>query len=200
MDHPIRDAVNSATRIAAGDDRTRYDGVAISLHWLTVFLVLANFILAQIWGAFPRPTRHLMIVTHMSFGILLGLVVAARIGWRLLPGRQMPAAVSGVVEIASKAVHYLLYALLIAEAVLGFVLRWSGGEAMSFFGLLLPSPIATVSRPTHELIGELHEWNGWAIVILAAIHAAAALYHHFVVKDDVLRRMLPGAARGQSLG
>jgi cytochrome b561 len=107
----------------------------------------------------------------------------------------MPSAVSGWVERASKAVHYLLYAMLAAEAVLGFVLRWSGGEAMVFFGLQIPSPIPTVSKPTNDFIGAIHHWNGWAIVILAAGHAGAALYHHFVVKDDVLRRMLPAGAR-----
>jgi cytochrome b561 len=195
MTETARAAVDTATRIAAGDDRTRYDPVAMSLHWATVFLVLANFALAETWESFARPTRHLMITTHMSFGILLTAVVAARIVWRLIPGHQMPPAVSGLVELASKAVHWLLYAMLATEAVLGFTLRWSGGEAMSFFGLAIPSPIAKVSRPTHHLIGDIHHWLGWAIVITAAGHAAAALYHHFVVKDDVLRRMLPAGAR-----
>jgi cytochrome b561 len=185
------DLLNAATRVAAGDDRTRYDGFAMALHWATVFLVLANFVLALSWGGFPRPTRHLMVVTHMSFGVLLSVIVPLRIVWRLIPGHQTPPVVSGAVELASKAAHYLLYAMLLAEAVLGFVLRWSGGEAMSFFGLSLPPLIPTVSRPTHHLIGELHEWNGWAIVILAAGHAAAALFHHFVVRDRVLVRMLP---------
>jgi cytochrome b561 len=81
-----RDAVNSATRVVAGDDRTQYDPFAMSLHWATVFLVLANFSLAETWGNFARPTRHLMIVIHMSFGILLTAVVIARITWRLVPG------------------------------------------------------------------------------------------------------------------
>ena len=195
MDRTVRDVVNVATRIAAGDDRTRYDGVAISLHWLTVFLVLANFALAETWAGFARPTRHLMVATHMSFGILLAIVVAARIAWRLMPGHQVSPAGLGVVERASKAVHYLLYGLLALEAVLGFLLRWSGGEAMIFFGLAIPSPMATVSRATNHMIGDLHNWNGWAIIILAAGHAGGALYHHFVVKDDVLRRMLPQGAR-----
>jgi cytochrome b561 len=190
-----RGAVDTGTRIIAGDDRTRYDPVAMSLHWATVLLVLANFGLAETWENFARPTRHLMVVTHMSFGILLAAAVVARIVWRLIPGHQMPPAVSGVVELASKAVHWLLYAMLVSEAVLGFTLRWSGGEAMSFFGLPIPSPIARVSRPTHHLIGDVHHWLGWAIVITAAGHAAAALYHHFVVRDRVLRRMLPGAGR-----
>ena len=189
-----RNTDDTATRIAAGDDRSRYDPVAMSLHWATVLLVLANFALAETWEAFARPTRHLMIATHMSFGILLGAVVIARIVWRLIPGHQMQPAVSGFAELASRAVHWLLYLLLIAQAVLGFVLRWSGGEAMSFFGLQLPSPMETVSRATNHEIGEVHENVGWAIVILAAAHAAAALYHHLVVKDDVMRRMLPRRA------
>ena len=187
-----RQGVVAATQIAAGDDRTRYDNVAITLHWLTVVLVLTQFGLSQLWGYAPRPTRHGMIVAHMSFGITLAAVVIIRLAWRLTPGHQVRAAVSGWVEIASKAVHYLLYALLASEAVLGFVLRWSGHEAMSFFGLLIPPPFAPFSKPAHEQVGELHNYVGWTIIILAAGHAAAALFHHFVLRDDVLLRMLPG--------
>ena len=185
----------TATRIAAGDDRTRYDSFAIALHWLTVALVVVQFILGVTWGWFPKATRHLMIATHMSLGIILTVVIVVRIAWRLLPGHQMAAAVSGWVEIASKAVHYLLYAMLVAEATLGFVLRWSGNEAMSFFGLQIPPPFAQFSKPMHKLIGEIHQYNGWAIVILAAGHAAAALYHHYHLHDRVLSRMLPLARR-----
>jgi cytochrome b561 len=90
-------------------------------------------------------------------------------------------------------VHYLLYTLLVAEAVLGFMLRWSGGEAMSFFGILIPPPFAAFSKPVHHLIGDAHEFNGWLIIALAVIHALAALYHHYVLRDDVLDRMLPKA-------
>ena len=189
----MTDILKTATRIAAGDDRTRYDRFAIALHWLTVALVLTQFVLAETWDWFAKPTHHLMVVAHMSFGILLTVVIATRIAWRLVPGHQMPPAVSGWMEMASKAVHYLLYAMLAAEAVLGFVLRWSGNESMSFFGLQIPPPFAPFSKPAHRLIGHLHEWNGWAIVILAAGHAAAALYHHYVLRDRVLSRMLPAA-------
>jgi cytochrome b561 len=184
-------AAETATRIAAGDDRTSYDSFAIALHWLTMALVLTQFTLAETWGWYARPTRHLMIVAHMSFGIMLSAVIVIRIVWRLIPGHQMPPAASGWVELASKGGHYLLYAILLAEALLGFLLRWSGNEAMSFFGLQIPPPFAPFSRPAHELIGEIHDWNGWAIIILAAGHAAAALYHHYVLHDRVLSRMLP---------
>jgi cytochrome b561 len=182
----------AATRIVAGDDRTRYDSFAITLHWLTAALVITQFALAELWEFTSRPTRHLMIVTHMSLGIILTAVLIVRIAWRLVPGHQVRAVASGWVELASKVVHYLLYGLLAAEAVLGFVLRWSGSEAMSFFGLLIPPPFAPLSREAHHLVNEVHEWIGWAIIMLAIGHALAALFHHYVLRDDVLWRMLPG--------
>ncbi|HEY4042042.1 MAG TPA: cytochrome b/b6 domain-containing protein [Rhodopila sp.] len=76
--------------------------------------------------------------------------------------------------------------------MLGYLFRWSGGEAMSFFGLMIPSPFAALSKPAHQLIADAHNWTAWVIVILAAGHAAAALFHHFFLHDDVLWRMLPG--------
>lgn len=185
--------IDAATRIVAGDDKTRYDGVAITLHWLTALLVLSQFATSQIWDYFPKPQKHLIIVAHMSVGILLSAVIIVRIVWRLLPGRQRPAALSGWVELASKGVHYVLYVLLASEAVLGFALRWSGNEAMSFFGLQIPAPFPPTSKPVHHLIGDLHEYIGWTIVILAFGHALAALYHHYVLRDRVLLRMMPGS-------
>ncbi|WP_236572475.1 cytochrome b [Burkholderia sp. 8Y] len=169
--------------------------MSIALHWLTVILVLAQFILSQVWGFTPRPTRHVLIVTHMSFGILLSAVIIVRILWRVSPRHQAPVASAGWIELAAKGVHYLLYALLVSEAVLGFVLRWSGDESMSFFGLLIPPPFAPFSKAAHHTIGEAHEFIGWTIIVLAAAHAAAALFHHFVVRDTVLVRMLPGLKR-----
>lgn len=186
---------NTATRIVAGDDRTTYDRTSIALHWLTAVLVLTQFVLAQIWGFVPRPTKHLLIVAHMSFGILSTAVLLLRILWRLSPRHQTPPASTGWIELAAKAVHDLLYTLLIPVAVLGFVLRWSGNESMSFFGLQINPPFAPFSKTTHHNVGEAHELVGWAIVVLAAFHAAAALFHHFIVHDNVLVRMLPHLKR-----
>jgi cytochrome b561 len=191
-DHTPFDTV---TRIAAGDDGTNYDGVAIGLHWMTAFLVIANFALAQTWDWFAKPTRELMEDTHMSLGVLLAAVIVARIIWRLIPGHQISSLQAGWVRLASKGMHYLLYVLLVAEAVLGFVFRWGGGRPMEFFGIGIPPLIGEMSRPLRHQLREFHEWIGWAIIVIALVHALAALYHHYVLKDRVLVRMLPRVAR-----
>jgi cytochrome b561 len=195
-------ALDTATRIAAGDDRTRYDRFAVALHWATALLVVVQFILAETWDFTPRPVHGGMINAHMSFGIVLSAVLIVRIVWRLMPGHQIPVGDSGWVGVASKTVHYLLYALLVVQAVLGFILRWSGDEAMIFFGAPIPPPFAPFSKPAHELVGDAHNWIGWVIIILAAGHAGAALFHHYALRDDVLRRMLPGrrAPSGRAAG
>jgi len=181
------------TRVVAGDDGTNYDDIAIGLHWATAFLVFANFILAQIWDWFPKPTRGLMESTHMSFGVVLTVILVARLAWRWLPGHQVAAIEAGWMGIAAKVTHFTLYALLVAEAVLGFAFRWGGGKPMAFFGAGIPPLIGEISKPLRRELREFHEWIGWAIVILALLHALAALYHHYVLKDRVLMRMLPGA-------
>lgn len=184
-------ALNEATRVAATATRIRYDGTSIALHWITVALVLFNFASAELWGLFGRPTHHALVTLHMSFGIILSVVVVLRIVWRLTPGHQVAPATEGWDERLSKAVQALLYLLLIVQAVLGYVVRWAGNEAMSFFGLLISSPFAPTSKATHHQLLDYHDKIGWAIVIIAAGHAAAALYHHFVLRDRVLVRMLP---------
>jgi len=181
------------TRVVAGGDGTNYDDIAIGLHWATAFLVFANFILAQIWDWFPKPTRGLMESTHMSFGVVLTVILVARLAWRWLPGHQVAAIEAGWMGIAAKVTHFTLYALLVAEAVLGFAFRWGGGKPMAFFGAGIPPLIGEISKPLRRELREFHEWIGWAIVILALLHALAALYHHYVLKDRVLMRMLPGA-------
>lgn len=187
--------VDEATRIAAGATRSRYDGVSIALHWTTVVLVLALFALGELWGYAQRPLRGQLIVLHMSLGILLGIAVAARIVWRLMPGHRVAPAGTGPGDALARSVHWLLYALLIVQSLFGWVVRWSEGEAMSFFGLLLPSPLTPVARETHHNLQQWHGWVGWAIVILALGHGAAAFYHHFVLRDSVLVRMLPRGAK-----
>ena len=195
-----RNEFDVATRIAAGDDKTNYDNVAISLHWLTALLVVVLFGLAETWDYFPKPTQESLQSLHVSLGLLLTVVVLARIIWRLIPGHQLPAIGGEWVKLASKAVHYLLYILVAVQVCLGFAFRWAQGHPVSFFGLFaIPGPYGAVARPTRQLIGAFHEYAGWAIIIIALGHAFAALYHHYRLHDRVLGRMLPMARRSERM-
>jgi cytochrome b561 len=185
-------STTTVARAAAGT--IRYDPPAMALHWLTALLVLALWTLAQAWGFLQRgtPIRLELQALHVSLGLVLIVVLALRVGWRLGPSRRLPPVDSGVLELAARGMHYLLYVLLLAQVVLGLCFRWSGDNPLGFFGLFtIPSPIAFTPQQG-RIIGELHQWIGNAIVALAALHALAALFHHFWLRDDVLRRMLPG--------
>jgi cytochrome b561 len=183
---------DTATLIAAGDDGTNYDNVAIALHWTTALLVVVQFALAETWDWFAKPTQEGMQSLHISLGVLLAAVIVARLIWRLIPGHQMSSLEAGWVKLASKGVHYLLYALLVVQVGLGFGWRWAQGNPVGFFGLFgIPGPYGALDKATRHTFHDLHDKVGWAIIILAGLHALAALYHHYVLKDRVLKRMLP---------
>jgi len=190
-----RSSFDTATRVAAGDDGTTYGNVAIALHWATAALVLFQFLTAFTWDWFSHDTRESMQALHVSFGILLALVIVARVTWRLTPGHHVPSLEAGWVKLASTGVHYLLYVLLVAQAVLGFLVGWSAGHPIHLFGIGIPGPFGALDRPVRHQIREIHQWVGYSIVIIAAGHALAALYHHYRLHDRVLGRMLPPARK-----
>src|SRR5205823_994175 len=108
-------------------DKSRYDSVAIALHWLTALLVVVQFALAETWDWFAKPTQDRMQSIHVSLGILLAAVIVARLVWRWLPGHRRSSIETGWVRAASRSVHYLLYGLLVAQAALGFTIGWAAG-------------------------------------------------------------------------
>jgi cytochrome b561 len=184
--------MQTPSTVAAGSAASRYDRTTIVLHWLTALLVLALFALAMVWDFFPRDARKQMESLHISLGIVLAAVLLLRLAWRATRGRRLPLAVEGLQGKAAKAMHYLLYLLLVAQVLLGLAWRWAQAEAFQFFGLF-PLRLATVrDGPLAHTLGELHDVVGWTIVVLAGLHAAVALIHHYVLKDAVLQRMLGG--------
>ncbi|WP_313623093.1 cytochrome b [Achromobacter sp.] len=168
-----------------------YDTTTIVLHWLTVVLVLGLFALAEIWGFLPRgtPTRRLLQSLHISFGLAFACVFVLRLVWRLSAGRRLPRATSGWMGAASVGVHGLLYLLMAAQIVLGFLFRWAQGEPFAFFGLFDIPTLIPIAHEQRRFIGGLHDTVAWIIITLAALHALAALFHHYVLRDGVLRRM-----------
>jgi len=146
--------------VLAGDNRTRYDGVTIALHWLTAVLVLEQFLTAQVWGLFDRPLRQTLLTTHTSFGIIIGALIVARIAWRLMPRHQLTVERADWIEAASKTLQYVLYGLLAGEVVLGFAARWTNNKPLSLFGALIPAPLGPFSKGTQHIIANAHGSRG----------------------------------------
>ncbi|TPL10190.1 cytochrome b [Mesorhizobium sp. B2-4-14] len=174
-----------------------YTSAQKAMHWAVFLLVIGLYGLTYVADVFPRgdPGRALVWWLHISFGMLLFALVVIRLGLRLALGTPgLPGEMSELERWAAKVAHLLLYALLVAIPVLGILLTWYRGDALSFFGLFtVPAPVAP-DRDTGRFIRELHSLCANLILILAGLHAAAALWHHFIRRDDVLKRMLPETA------
>jgi len=181
----------TATYPAQGADYARYDGLSIALHWATAALVFLQFGLAETWGFFPKADRDLLIVGHLSFGLVLAALIVMRIFWRLTFGRNSFETGQDLIGYIAGMMHHALYVLIVAEVALGFLTRWTDNQALSFFGLLIPSPFGTFSKAAGGFVDDIHAVNAWLIMVLVGCHTLAALGHHYLLKDGVLRRMLP---------
>jgi cytochrome b561 len=164
------------------------------LHWSIFGLVVLIYALTFGEDIFPRGDARVDAAwkIHISFGILLAVLVAWRVVVRLSDGAPpLPTEMTALERIAAHAGHLLLYLLLIAVPILGILLTWYRGDALSFFGMFtIPSPV-TPDRAMARSIKGLHSLCANGILIVAGLHALAALWHHYVRRDAVLRRMLP---------
>lgn len=170
---------------------TRYDLPTVWFHWTVALLVLIQWILAQVIDWFPQGMPRVEARSvHISLGVCLGILLAARILWRATRGRVLPPADKGVLQTLAKAVHYGLYALLIAMVFVGIFLVYVRGD--SYFGLVTVPAFDPGNKALRENVGEVHETIATIILILAGLHALASLIHHYLWHDGVLRRMVPG--------
>lgn len=166
-----------------------YDRRTIALHWITAALIAEQWIGAQFIGDFAAATRPFLWSGHVTLGVVLGLVLIGRILWRNSGGRHLAASDPPLLEAFAKLTHWGLYALMAIVVALGLLVVASGGT--SWFGLVhIPGFAPGDKALRHQLLG----WHGTVanvILVVAGLHAAAALFHHYVWRDGVLRRMLP---------
>ena len=186
----IEQATAAVGQRAAVEPAPRYDGVSILLHWLTAGLVVILWTLGQTIDFFPKGAPRIDArSTHIVLGATLGLVLIARMLWRASAGRRLPLANSGWLGVTAKVVHYGLYVLVGVTVVLGIFNAWQRGDVL-FNVYTIPKLIPgdlVLKRALEDLHGDFAD----AVLIVAGVHAAAALAHHYLLRDRVLRRMLP---------
>jgi cytochrome b561 len=169
----------------------RYHGVAIAFHWTIAALIIANLAIGLLHESLLKGTMGL----HKSIGLTVLVLTLGRVAWRLahrpppLPGNIAPLE-RGVAH----ATHWTLYLLMLAMPLTGWAMV-SGGPVrrpLAWFGLF-DVPYLPVAPATSDAAGNAHGLLGWLMLALVVLHVAAALRHRFVLKDQVLARMLPHA-------
>lgn len=171
----------------------RYGAVAILLHWLIALLVISLLALGlYMAGLAISPQKLKLYGWHKEWGILvLGLVIL-RILWRwlnLVP--LLPATLPGWQKWAAHAVHWAFYVFLFAMPLTGWLMSSASDLPVSFFGWLTLPDLIGPNKQFAALLRDLHEWLGYGLIATICLHTGAALQHHFINKDDILRRMLP---------
>lgn len=176
-----------------------YTGTAIALHWLMAALILGTFAVGLYMHDLPLSPAKLRIYSwHKWAGVTAFLLVLARLAWRAgHPPPALPATVPPWQRRAAHAGHALLYLLMIAVPLTGWLMSSAKGFQTVYFGVLPIPDLLGKDRELGKQLEEVHESLNYAMIALVAGHALAALKHHFIDRDDVLLRMRPRFGRRQ---
>ncbi len=172
-----------------------YDGVSKAFHWLVVALLVAQFAVAWTMPHIGRNTPDEGLVSwHLSLGTTIMFVVLSRLVWRSLRPVQFLPGLPEWQRRLAKTTHALLYVFLIVMPVLGWAAAGYRGWTISLFGIIPLPAIGPRGAQWAHTAGDVHNFISYIFLALIALHVIAALYHHFIVRDGVLRRMLPRKA------
>jgi cytochrome b561 len=182
---------DQATRGSEGEGR--YDRLTIAIHWTTLLLIAALFATAWLRAAAESGAQaELLLATHRSIGLLLWLLTALRLVWRWTAASHppLPDSMKRPQRLAARGVEYALYSMLALQPLTGLAHSLLRGKP---FGLLIGTMPALLprDRDLSHRFHDLHAAGAWLFLALIGLHAAAALFHHFALKDGILRSILP---------
>jgi len=177
-------------------DQTRYDGVSITLHWIVGISIVAVAAIELLRGeVFPKGSyfREALKALHDPAGTVVFGLVILRLMWRSAHSPPaMPETMRSWEKVAAKLTHYTLYTMMVIIPLSGIAYTLARGRSIDFGLFQIIYPLDHVfSRSATRTLKGIHEFLGQAVLVLAFVHAAAALWHHYFRKDDVLTRMLP---------
>ena len=170
-----------------------YTHTAISLHWLVAIAIVATFSLGLYMQDLPLSPGKLRFYSwHKWAGVTIFLLVLLRILWRL--AHRPPAPPAGVPawqQRAAELVHVLLYVLMVAVPLSGWLMSSAKGVQTVWFGVLPLPDLLGKNKELGDLLAAVHKTLNFSMAGLVLIHTGAALKHHLIDRDEVLARMLP---------
>jgi cytochrome b561 len=181
-----------------GTRTDHYPATSKLLHWLVAICVLTTAPVAIAMTRVSKgPTQDMLYNFHKSLGVLILILMILRVINRLVVGA--PIADPGIEpwqKTVSSVVHTLLYVLLLAMPIVGYVANSAYGASTPFFGLFNLPMIVEKNDALATQLFAAHHWAGRLLILIVLVHVGAALYHHFIRRDDVLKRMLPRVMGG----
>ena len=174
-------------------DRLHYGATAKVLHWLVVALLLVQYPIGWLMPDLHRNMKPGAAMTfHVSFGILILMLIVLRLVWRITHPVAPESSLPPWQRLSSETVHWLLYALVLATTVTGWLFASFRGWSLSLFYLMPLPMLASGNTAAGKVIDGWHQATEWALLVLIGVHVATALVHVFIYRDRVMQRMLRG--------
>lgn len=170
-----------------------YTRSAIALHWLIALLIFCAFPLGIYMADLPfSPARLKLYSYHKWIGVTVFLLALARVAWRLTHPAPPPAAgLPAWQRIASVATHHLLYVLILAVPISGWLMSSAKGFQTVYLGIIPLPDLLTKDKEIGDMLATVHQILNFTLAALVITHVAAALKHYVVDRDEVLGRMIP---------
>ncbi|MBB5209441.1 cytochrome b [Chiayiivirga flava] len=174
----------------------RWGWVSQALHWTIAVLILGMAVLGFLLDEVPKSPKYFWVFDlHKSTGLTVLALMLVRLGWRLWAGAPRPVPGTPTwQEWIARLTHWAIYAMAFLMPISGWLYDSASGlRALTWFGLFTVPKLAAPDRDLRGLAHDMHETGIWILLALLAAHIGAALYHHFVVRDRTLVRMLPAS-------
>lgn len=181
----------------APEEVPRYTGVAIALHWLLAIAII-GMLGVGVWmtGLETSPTKIEVYTWHKWMGLTILVLAALRLAWRASNPPPLYAESIPVWQLrAAIHTHRLLYLLMFAMPLTGWLQNSAAGFPLTWFGLFKVPALVNRDKAMFAIWQQTHEWLSWALMALIVLHVLAALKHHYFDRDDTLRRILPWRSR-----
>ena len=173
--------------------RLQYGTTAKVFHWVIVALLVVQYLFGWLMPDIHRGDKPGVGMTfHLSIGLTILVLIVLRLAWRLTHPVAPESSLPPWQRLSSEAVHWLLYIVVLATTLTGWLFASFRGWGVTFFYLVPMPMLATENAAAGKIIDGLHQAAEWTLLVLIGLHIATALAHLFIYRDRIMQRMLPG--------